>query len=405
MSIAPRWSGDLATADHIHRFPAKMALGLAEHFFDEIAGKHLGHFEGDDLRRFHDPFCGSGTTLLVARSRGLPASGSDILDSSVLLARAKVNRLGTSSLNALEAELKAEPLTGAALPVRPWPTAGKWFAPRVLRAIQDIDRRVERRRSRRYFPHLWVALSQTCWDVSSADRNVMVPTHSNESRGSRQFAPKTVLAKYRARLRRVVSAQYALGRLNFPCDGANVWRADATMNSGWPRNRSGVVLSSPPYGLGIDYVRAASLQSTALGVADAVEWSRRRVVGRLSHLGNVENLLEQYSAERWYQTLSMRGSDRLEGLIRYFDDLGRFFSMCEAHVASEGIVGVVLGDPEMSGIRIPLVKVADDLARASGLVREREPLTDRIRRRFQTAQRRSSRSPISSETLLTYTLN
>ncbi|MCI4327609.1 MAG: hypothetical protein L3K16_08285 [Thermoplasmata archaeon] len=391
-------------ADRIHRFPAKMALGLAEHYFDQIALPAFGATTGEGLR-FYDPFCGSGTTLLVARARGFEVMGSDLLDSSTLLSRAKVTRLSAGSLRRLRSELNSNPLSYRTSPRWTWKSWSTWYQPSTLRALQDLDVHVESKHKSPYFAHLWVALSQTCWDVSGADPTVMVPTHSKLARGVPRVLPGEVLATYRSRLTRVLAAQGALGRLGISTAGIGVWKGDATAEKTWPANKVDVLLSSPPYGLGIDYVRAASLQSRALAIRDESAASRSEMMGRLGHLNEVEELPRRFAREAWYRSLKSRDRLRFQALLQYFADLREFLVACAAHVSGDGTIGVVLGDPEMGRQRVPLTSIAEHLAGSVGLSSLMPPVTDRIRRRFQASRRRSSTDPILHETLLTFQPN
>jgi hypothetical protein len=403
-AVVPRWKGDLSLADRIHRFPAKMALGLAEHYFDQVALPAFGEETGIGLR-FYDPFCGSGTTLLVAKVRGFDVMGSDLLECSTLLSRAKVGRLGAACLRRLRSELKCNPLSYRPFPRWTWKNWSTWYRPSTLRAVQDLYVRVESRRESRYFPHLWVALSQTCWDVSGADPSVMVPTHSKLARGVPSVRPGDVLRVYRDRLSRVLSAQEALGRLGVPQGIPNIWKGNATSGSTWPRGKVDVVLSSPPYGLGIDYVRAASLQSRALRVGVDSSSDRAGMMGRLVHLSEDEELPRRFAEEPWYRSLKRRDARRFLALLQYFADLRRFLDQCGRHVSAEGTIGVVLGDPEMGRKRVPLTAISESLAESAGLRQLQPAVNDRIRRRFQARNRRSSTEPILFETLLTFRPN
>lgn len=402
-TIRPLWGGDLARADHIHRYPAKMALGLAEYFFDEVV---LPRYDSDDADkvRFHDPFCGSGTTLLVARTRGLTASGSDLLDDAVTITRAKVNSLGIEDLDGLRSQLSVNPLTYRSVPRWTWATWNSWYTGRTLRAIQDVAHYLRPLREGPYYPHAAVALSQTAWDVSAADPSVMVPTHSNWARGHRSFKPGTVLQFYRRRLRRVLSAQEALQNLDLPVTPVKVWVADALTPAAWPCSTR-VVLCSPPYGLGLDYVRAASMAGLATNEHHTLGL-RANMIGRSSRLDTIlEPLPRSIGNSGWARRVREVNPDRFEALLQYLIDIERFLTAAKSHLEDDGILGLVIGDPEMSRVRVPLTRLVRDLAGAVGFVSHCPPRRDRIRRRFQAGSRRSSSRPITHETLLCFVPN
>jgi hypothetical protein len=398
------WSGDLARADRIHRYPAKMALGLAKYFMDEIAAPRFSAGAADKVR-FFDPCCGSGTTILVAKAAGFSVSGMDLLPPSTVVAQAKTTRLSATDLVRLRGQLTENPLSYARRPLWTWPTSGKWFAPRTLRALQDIACSIGTLDGEPFYPHLWTALSQTCWDVSGADPSVIVPTHSNRRRGTRQFKAATVLRSYRGRLRRVIGAQEALGRLGVSYEPSVVSAGDALHSPNWPE-RTELVLCSPPYGTGIDYVRAVSLQGHALSEDFATGPLRARLIGRRRASGQDETVLpEEFRSQPWVVGAVESPEADADALFQYFSDLRRLLETAKAHLGTGGVLGVVLGDPEVARLRVPLTEIARAYSEELGLSEVEPPTRDRIRRRFQAAPRRSSNAPISVETLLCLTPN
>ena len=85
----------------------------------------------------------------------------------------------------------------------------------------------------------------------------MVPTHSRRHPWNRAVRPDHVQLRFRLRLSRILTAQSALLELGFDSNAVEVIRANALDASAWKR-RPRFILTSPPYGLGIDYIRAAS---------------------------------------------------------------------------------------------------------------------------------------------------
>ena len=120
--VPRRWSGPLARADQIHRFPAKMALGLGEVFVRRVLPAVA---DGADLHgeRFHDPMCGSGTTALVARAAGFDVSASDLLPTAVVISSANLTRLSETELAAVRAFLSEDRSDPPGTLLWTWPTA------------------------------------------------------------------------------------------------------------------------------------------------------------------------------------------------------------------------------------------------------------------------------------------
>jgi hypothetical protein len=381
-----------------------MALSLAEYFIDEVASPHFAGREPEEVR-FHDPFCGSGTTVLVAKANGYDASGSDLLPSSVLLTKAKTSLLGSESISWLEWETKVNPLTYSRVPRWTWKTWRKWYSGRTLRAIQDYALHIQDLDDEPHYPHAAIALSQTAWDVSSVDRDVIVPTHSNFARGIRKFKPGTVRRVYCDRIQRVIRGQRALQSLGFAPDcPTRTWTASALTTSAWPA-RLRLVLCSPPYGLGIDYFRATSIQSLST-LGESGTGSKSEMVGRVgSGYVMLDAAQGPFASEPWGRAIQEANPERFNAMMTYLIEIEAFLTIARDHLEPDGLLGMVIGDPEMSRIRVPLTRVIHDIAILVGFKDHSPPVVDRIRRRSQGPHRRSSNAPIGQETLLSFVPN
>src|SRR2546426_10084768 len=136
-------------ADRIHRFPAKMSPRVAFSF--------IARYREENQRRkirFHDPLCGSGTTLLVARSLGLTVSGADALYPAVTISRAKLNRLAYSKLAEMREFSQQLTVSSSSAPKNLWPNYALWFSERVLRRLEDLAESIMDIRKEPYFPHV-----------------------------------------------------------------------------------------------------------------------------------------------------------------------------------------------------------------------------------------------------------
>jgi hypothetical protein len=378
-----------------------MALGLAEVFVRRVLPEvtREDKLSGETL---YDPMCGSGTALLAARAAGMKVCGSDLLPTSVVIAAAKLNRLPAPELRRLNRFLTATHLSGCKEPLWSWPGSGIWFTPVALRAVQDIRLGIDRHRTRSCFPHLLTALSWTTWDVSSADRHVMVPTHSSWSPWNRATRPRRVEARFRRRLQAIIRAQGALSELNFSEARVRVWKGNALERATWP-GRPRFVLTSPPYGLGIDYVRAASLQWHILFPRVPRSDARATVLGRVrASDADPDSLPKRFQSQRWWTAMCREQPDRAAAFLVYLSELSTFLEVAGDRIATDGVLGVAIGDPQTCRRTIPLTEITRRLASRVGLEPAFPDVSSRLRRRFQSRSRRSSSRPIQSETLLTF---
>jgi SAM-dependent methyltransferase len=402
MWTEPQYDRLLRQADRIHRFPAKMAPRLAYSVLKPILTSHP-----PGKIRFHDPLCGSGLTALVARSLGASVSACDISYPAVIISKAKLTRLSDKSLREMLEISSYLEVSKKPRPRYPWPKWNIWYTARVLRCLEDLADSIYEERRRAFFPHILTALSQTIWDVSSADRKVMVPTRSRYS-FMPNLSPQDVITNLRHRLGRVVSAQHALDRLGVSSETPDIYQSNSLCERGWRTGTKDVIMSSPPYGCGIDYERIFRLQRRVFSRFLSFSYSPKpRMLGRITHLtAETEALPDSESRSRWYRTLRIddRAKKRLQMFLQYVHDFRVFLRLCARHLSEQGVLYLVIGNPEIAKHKIPLTRIIQEIAEEEDLQLMTTPRLDRIRSRTQQFKLRSATGPIKEEFLLSFRL-
>jgi site-specific DNA-methyltransferase (cytosine-N4-specific) len=391
----------LCQVDRIHRFPAKMAPRLAHSLLKPILSSHYSK-----QVRFHDPMCGSGSTALVARSLGAHVSACDISYPAVVITKAKITRLsGPSTREMLEFSSNLE-VSNKTRPSHPWPNWDIWYTAKVLRCLEDLADSIYEERRRAFFPHILTAFFQTIWDVSSADRKVMVPTRSHYS-----FMPnlstQDVIAGLRRRLERIVSAQEGLCRLGVSSETPNVYQSNSLCEEAWRNETNDVIMTSPPYGCGIDYERVFRLQMRICSrFLPSPPAPKSQMLGRMAFLSaGIGALPDSETRSSWYRTISRDNRyERLRMFLQYVHDLRIFLRLCARHLDKNGMLCLVIGNPEIAKCKVPLTRIARKVAEEEGFQLMMTPHIDRIRRRTQQFKLRSATGPIEKEFLLTFSL-
>lgn len=209
---------------------------------------------------------------------------------------------------------------------------------------------------------------------------------------------------YQNRLRRILTAQGALERLGVSRTKAKIWTADALSIKAWPRGVN-VILCSPPYGLGIDYVRASRMHGAAID-PEFSSAPKEHMLGRVC--GQVEPIYPLPNHIRhalWAKRSGKLQPHRFTALLQYLVEVESLLVQARDRLPSDAVLGMVLGDPEMTRSRVPLTRMVHQIAIAVGFSDIVPPRRDTIRRRFQATTRRDSDGPITHETLLCLTPN
>ncbi len=98
-------------------------------FTGELVGSLIDEWGLDNEDRILDPFVGAGTTLVVARARGIPATGYDLSPLSVLCSKVKVSELDPASVERSWKKLDQN------LSRKTWPKFTREYPELVLEAL------------------------------------------------------------------------------------------------------------------------------------------------------------------------------------------------------------------------------------------------------------------------------
>jgi len=147
----------------IHPYPAK--------FIPQIPRKLIELFHPGDSSIVLDPFCGSGTTLVVAVDQGLDTWGIDLSPIACLTSRVKTTPL-SCDLNEVGRRLifKARRQIAEDLIVLPpIPRVDHWFNPEVQKALAALTEQINREEDLPVREALQVALSSIIVQVSNQE--------------------------------------------------------------------------------------------------------------------------------------------------------------------------------------------------------------------------------------------
>jgi hypothetical protein len=299
--LAERLSRALSAANHdrviadslthpFHTYPARMhpatAHALVELFCDQAPRGAI----------VVDPFCGSGTTLVEARSLGVGALGIDLSPLAVLIARAKTwtaSAARRARLRAIAGDIARDVIAAGRAARRaehePPPLRGvagfdpnarnrrlaKWFAPHVRRELELIAAHLDRVREDdgELADVLTAALSAILYKVSSRTSDTD-PTWID-----RRIARGAPVRLFAQRVEILCAGLDDMSRIaGAPPD---VIRADArALGEHVAAGTAWAVITSPPYAGTYDYAEHQRLRFDFLGLRhrdfDAGEAGARR---------------------------------------------------------------------------------------------------------------------------------
>jgi DNA modification methylase len=350
----------------IHPFPARMAPG--------IALEALG--ESTTTLRVLDPMAGSGTVLAVARANGHRAFGLDLDPLAVLLAGVWTRTVDAGRVNDKAAEVldRARATFVALRSGQAYPTGSDdetrafircWFddyARRQLAALSTAIRHVHDDTVR---DALWCGFSRLIITKSAGASLAMDLSHSRPHRAFTR-APVKPFRRFISAVETVVS--------NCPQLGSGVVGPATVVKRGDARDMDceggsiDLVLTSPPYLNGIDYMRCSKFSLVWMGHSvSELRQIRGESVG-------AEASSEQASEAAWVRSLIKQLglkpaiSHRDHALLaRYVWDMGRALAEVSRVLRRGGRAVYVVGDSMSRGTFIPNSSIVTAVAQRHGL--------------------------------------
>lgn len=197
--------------------------------------------------RVLDPFCGTGTTLLACKEKGLPSIGTDMNPIALTAARAEVMGYDLEELEKEGREIFSHKYTGA----KGWEEMKRFFDKETLGRLLFYRSLAGEAGYKDFF---LLALANAAYECSRVVRDGAVLRQTKK-----RFIPLEAAFK-----RNVRNMERDLRKLKLSTASARVMEADARKLP-LKNNTMGAVITSPPY-LGIeDYTKAYAIENFVVG--------------------------------------------------------------------------------------------------------------------------------------------
>lgn len=412
------------------RYKEAYSPRLVREMLDELLPKRLGS-QGVEAPVVYDPMVGSGTSLLVAAERALPALGADIMPYATFVA-ATLAKWGQADPQTVQ-QIADDALAGYAsfkgrnrldVPAAQWA-----FSPSILRTLTKLVRAVDRAPLgvERDLVRLAVlsAVEQVSYAVKDGTslRRRLPDGPARPGRPGQQrraMGPADVVAGVRQRVDAIVAdLEYgtstsvgqpteaiSLRVPRSPTPRLMVVRADARQ---WRPacETCSVAVFSPPYPNRYDYAAVYQLE-LALGdfVSDGAGLRRVRKQLLRSHLEapprddyrvQLPALREFLAAVNGSRAMGDQSGRILRMVAGFFEDMADVLDRLSEALRPGGSVGVVVGTQTYLGQHLPTDLLIAELARNSGL-ETRELWV--VRAKGVASQQRARAGSASRETVL-----
>lgn len=358
-----------------------------------------------------DPFCGSGTVLVEAMSRGRPAWGVDANPFARLLSQVKTTPLERREIDAAAHRAITEAKRRRAVSPPDVVNIGRWFTNPSISVLARFRAAIDATADENLRNALLVALSLAADRLSLRDRRIPVPVRRADAD---HLCNVDDTARSWQQLERSLSFVAAgvqlLSRLHdraaVAVFGSDARRLQASVSQG-EMQRPTLAVTSPPYGAAQKYIRSSSLSIGWLGLADSSGLSalERKNIGRehmtrsdLSSPPSVGSAAVQEAISR----ISARSEIRGAVYANYFNDMDLALEAIHEVLTPGGHLALVAAPNFVAGEILPTPDLLRDLAMRNGFSLVLE-VCDRIRgRSLMTKRAASSGPPIDSEHVLLF---
>ena len=398
------FKGKTKTGIHnIGKYPATMVPDMQYELLNIII-----KIIGDKYITLLDPFCGSGTTLVIAQELGIDSVGIDINPYAVLLSSVKTNMYDQNKILYAIEKIENNLNRGQSFTNYCFYNIEKWFREDIIRSLSKIRYCINLENNESVRKFFWIALSETIFKFSN-DRTSTFKLH--------------VLPREKINL------------IQDECIGffVNTIKENAKHLNYEKKNKSDIVYgdccevmkhklnkkfkiicTSPPYGdnsTTVTYGQSSILSLKWMDIKDLSceleTLDKYSTIDRMGIGGEKRVICNTQNIESLNNYLSKISATKRAKVINFFEDYYVVLKSMESCLAKDGYLIMTVGNRSIDAIKQPLDEVTIEIAEKLGLkviskfnrniLNKKTPLT------LSSAKDEKVVKSISEETILIFT--
>ncbi len=336
-----------------------------------------------------DPFSGSGTTLMAARTHNLCSFGMDTNPISVLVARVENEKYRFDDIQNISREI--EKIHSLVKSNERFETsfelAGKMFNDDILQSLLQLKNHIMEIASevvRNLFFVAWLSIIEETSNIKKEGNGIKYKNRKRTASGyiniekniwEKQTFPKDKFEFVKRKLARHLGTILTDIEDNFGvCENKpKVFEGSCLKFDEYFSDQIQFTFFSPPYCNCFDYFEIHKVDLWLGGfVKNKEEFRQLRKTGFRSNTNAIDRKPIVYKNENIEQLISLFDAEmlwnaRIPSMVRgYFDDMNTLFNKLHAQTIRGGFVGVVVGNSAYAGVIIPTDFLIADIARENG---------------------------------------
>lgn len=360
------WDFKGTTKSGIHnigKYPATMVPDMQYQLLS-IIRKHLNNKNINLL----DPFCGSGTTLVIAQELMINSVGIDINPYATLLSFVKTHKYDRTDVCDAISTIKSNLEQESNFPIYDFYNIKKWFRDDIIKSLSQIRHYILLEKSQDIRKFFWICLSEVIFKFSN-DRTSTFKLHA--------------LPKEKIDLIEDKCIEYFIKNINDNSEHLNysnttssniIYGDSSSIINNKLKCEFDIICTSPPYGDNPTTVTYGQASILFLKWIDSKDLScseelleRYTTIDKISVGGEKRNIINTKNIKSLKDFLDKISLKKQSKVINFFEDYYISLKCMKKCLAKSGYLIMTVGNRSVDAVRQPLDNITIEILESLGL--------------------------------------
>lgn len=360
------WDFKGTTKSGIHnigKYPATMVPDM-QHQLLSVISKHLNNKNITLL----DPFCGSGTTLVIAQELGINSVGIDINPYATLLSFVKTNKYNKADVYNAISIIKSNLEQELNFPIYDFYNIKKWFRDDIIKSLSQIRHCILLEKSQDIRKFFWICLSEVIFKFSN-DRTSTFKLHALPKEKIDLIEDKCI--EY---FIKIISDNSE--RLNYSnTTSSNIIYGDSSsIINNKLKSEFDIICTSPPYGDNPTTVTYGQASILFLKWIDSKDLycsqellEKYTTIDKISVGGKKRKIINTKDIKSLQDFLDKISLKKQAKVINFFEDYYVSLKCMKKCLAKNGYLIMTVGNRSVDAVRQPLDNITIEILESLGL--------------------------------------
>lgn len=360
------WDFKGTTKSGIHnigKYPATMVPDMQYQLLS-VVSKHLNNKNITLL----DPFCGSGTTLVIAQELGINSVGIDINPYATLLSFVKTNKYDKADVYNAISTIKSNLEQGLNFPIFDFYNIKKWFRDDIIKSLSQIRHCILLEKSQDIRKFFWICLSEVIFKFSN-DRTSTFKLHALPKQKINLIEDKCI--EYFIKIIKDNSEH-----LNYSnTTSSNIIYGDSSsIIHNKLKREFDIICTSPPYGDNPTTITYGQASILFLKWIDSKDLScsqelleKYTTIDKISVGGKKRKIINTKDIKSLQDFLGKISLKKQAKVINFFEDYYVSLKCMNKCLAKSGYLIMTVGNRSVDAVRQPLDNITIEILESFGL--------------------------------------